>query len=471
MSELTFIDYKRVMVNSPDDFKDEKLQNSFHAFFIELVDLLNQVPEENYPSTMEMEVNENESGREASRYSVVNYEKLVAFTSDVWTDLQEFSELASTVHESTIYTGENFFGSMTLNEEDHLRRNVIPQLASQLFRGANDIQFDEEVFRRVYQEFEEVLLAESYEYVTWAPLRNFSMENNRLQLNSNLIIREITPSERGQIHSTSLSPLGFTGMNEDYVVESRFTISPRQKRPINIHEGEEEIKKVTTALRLYSGDKKPFYINITSEPGKPLYSTMKGGRSFGEYDRPPVGNPLKLSNEEGRDFVGFWKDFTSEFKDEDDELSKPINRFNQMHSAESKEDQIINCMIGLEETLLKGASGSGNFRLAARATMLLSDEADDGFVFDFFQELYKVRNGIVHRDDKIGNREVGGTDLHSGEFASKSRYFLAKVIRRYLELRGTAYKNVTEVNRDLLRPMIVNRLKQGPITDSDSNSS
>lgn len=141
--------------------------------------------------------------------------------------------------------------------------------------------------------------------------------------------------------------------------------------------------------------------------------------------------------------------------DSKDVLSRPIQRFNQMYEKSRKEDAIIDCVIGLESTLIKDGG-----RVHERGTVLLEgDEEEPEFIYDYLGTLWELRNNIVHTDQEIPSCTVNGEDLPPEQVLRYARYFLSRIIQEYAELdKNHPDKNITQINQKVIGPKIANRL-------------
>jgi hypothetical protein len=439
------------------EFEFPTVRDSFYSFFERLTSELQSVPRDRFPKHLEMSVERSEGNRDAHRTYTADYQTLVAQTAEDWVQWKEFEAAVEEFGTHELFERLPI-GIGSMEHPKIMRRNVMPDFAADLYNEIGRVELSEIEFDVVYKRFEEILLEDEFDIKIWAPLRNFRMETSHLQLGDSLTIREITAKERERLFQSRQTGRS-AGFSIDFVIELSDSISSSPDASVSIHEYGERIKKVTTAIRLFTEGRFIHYTRLLMDPKTSSYSAFRGMSSDSEFPKEIAGKGYTFSLEEAEDLKDFWQQFDASVDWDDDELLKPIRRFNQMHSTNERDDQLINSIIGFEETLLKGASG-GKFELASRATVLLDDEMDSQLVFEFFSELYDVRNGIVHRDKEVGTQNIAGEELHAGEFVHKARYFLGRVIHRYMEKRGDELVNVTEVNRDFLRPAIVHRLQK-----------
>ena len=77
-----------------------------------------------------------------------------------------------------------------------------------------------------------------------------------------------------------------------------------------------------------------------------------------------------------------------------------------MFSRESLEDQLVDCVVGCETTVLKGGSpGENRYRLGVRTAVLLGEQNARDWsserIGEFFRTLYDYRNKVVHEDTTL----------------------------------------------------------------------
>jgi predicted nucleic acid-binding protein len=136
----------------------------------------------------------------------------------------------------------------------------------------------------------------------------------------------------------------------------------------------------------------------------------------------------------------------------------------------------VDYFIGFESSLLKDTDASYRFRLPGRALILLENKSfyDSTLIYEFFNVIRKVRNRVIHSDAKVREllerlsdngklEELSLSEqLSSREFNSRARYFLSLVILCYLDLHQKTGANMTQLNTQVLEPVMVDTL-QSPV--------
>lgn len=183
-------------------------------------------------------------------------------------------------------------------------------------------------------------------------------------------------------------------------------------------------------------------------------SIHQGGDSISVFENSLV--------KEVEEFKGFWERYgsychtgkpLSQYEVKSAKISRPLRRFKQMYTKERSEDAIIDSIIGFEGTLKKNGGS-----LPARGVVLLKDYGDPEFIYAFLDELWNLRNRIVHNDAEVGELEIQSGELHTQEIVTNARRLLAKTILEYIDLMESEDKNITQINNQIIRKEVANRL-------------
>jgi len=133
-------------------------------------------------------------------------------------------------------------------------------------------------------------------------------------------------------------------------------------------------------------------------------------------------------------------------------VSNPLRRHREMYFQKGREeDYFLDCMIGFEETLLKGVRGGYNFWLPLRASILLGDvtEYSPEYIYNFFDPIYGIRNEIVHKDGEIKHPYIEQKGYSKSDINKRMREFLSFSIREYMDENVESGRNIQETNEKL----------------------
>lgn len=171
-------------------------------------------------------------------------------------------------------------------------------------------------------------------------------------------------------------------------------------------------------------------------------------------------------------FSTFWDRYASYFTDQNSPYDKPLVRFEEMFHKRRDEDAILDCLIALEGTLLRGTQGSSYaFRIGLRGSFLLDGSNRLSWnrekIRDFLSGLYAVRGEIVHQDrsladaiDEFNNSELD--NYSASALAEEARVVFAKILLRYIDHDIDHGLSINEVNQDLDQAALDASYSPGP---------
>lgn len=171
-------------------------------------------------------------------------------------------------------------------------------------------------------------------------------------------------------------------------------------------------------------------------------------------------------------FSTFWDRYAPYFTDQDSHYDKPLVRFEEMFHKRRDEDAILDCLIALEGTLLRGTQGSSYiFRIGLRGSFLLDGSNRLSWnrekIRDFLSGLYAVRGEIVHQDRSLADAidEVNNSELDNysaSDLAEEARVVFAKILLRYIDHDIDHGLSINEVNQDLDQAALDASYSPGP---------
>ncbi|QRY26062.1 hypothetical protein [Halobacterium sp. BOL4-2] len=171
-------------------------------------------------------------------------------------------------------------------------------------------------------------------------------------------------------------------------------------------------------------------------------------------------------------FKTFWDKYASYFTDQDTHYDKPLVRFEEMFHKRRNEDAILDCLIALEGTLLRGTQGSSyTFRLGLRGSFLLDGSNQLAWnrekTREFLSGLYAIRGEIVHQDrsledaiDEVNNSEL--ENYNASSLAEEARVVFARIILRYIDHDINHGLSIDEVNQHMDQAALNASYSPGP---------
>lgn len=194
-------------------------------------------------------------------------------------------------------------------------------------------------------------------------------------------------------------------------------------------------------------------------PGWETYRGISSRVTFElDFECPSTTTGTHITENRTSEVEQLWRSHCYQLRPDDVKFHNPLSRFEQMFSREAVEDQLIDCTVGCETTLLKGGTPGGNrYRLGLRAAALLSDENSLDWsphqVGEFFRTLYTLRNDVVHDDKSLPDEpssdefiKLGDSEVLARPFLIYARMLYADVICSYLQLISTQDSSIQEIN-------------------------
>ena len=180
-----------------------------------------------------------------------------------------------------------------------------------------------------------------------------------------------------------------------------------------------------------------------------------------EFECPSSTTGTHLAEDRALEIRRAWEAHRHQLTPDNDRFQNPLSRFERMFSRESLEDQLVDCVVGCETTVLKGGSPGGNkYRLGVRTAVLLGDRNNRYWssdrVGEFFRTMYEYRNKVVHEDTTLPDKPSSGERIAVGEerfiastFLVRARELYANLILEYLNLVTSQDMSLQEINKQI----------------------
>ncbi|QIB79087.1 hypothetical protein G3A49_13480 [Haloferax volcanii] len=180
-----------------------------------------------------------------------------------------------------------------------------------------------------------------------------------------------------------------------------------------------------------------------------------------EFECPSSTTGTHITEDRALEIPRLWRDHRRRIAPGHDKFQNPLARFERMFSRESLEDQIVDCVVGCETTVLKGGSPGGNkYRLGVRTAVLLGEQNtrnwSSEWIGEFFRTLYEYRNGVVHEDTVLPDKPSGDDSITvedeeflASTFLIHARELYADLILEYLDLVRSQDVSIQDVNEQI----------------------
>lgn len=220
------------------------------------------------------------------------------------------------------------------------------------------------------------------------PLFNFQSDLDKIELGSNLWIREITRNQVESLQGRFTKIIdGFEMSLITHALETEILYEPRI-----VNETHELFRTVVLSLRLFKpGD---IYEKVTFFKRKRGH----GASVFGWWKLVPyacLSRPYRFADDEVDDFVKFLSRVRSLNINETPDLKIPLHRFNKSYD-DPLEEKFIDLAIAFESFVRPNRGNLGD-KVAIGVSMLIGKTPKERkTVRQDIVKAYKVRNEIVH---------------------------------------------------------------------------
>jgi hypothetical protein len=197
-------------------------------------------------------------------------------------------------------------------------------------------------------------------------------------------------------------------------------------------------------------------------PGWETYRGIAAQVTFElEFECPGSTTGTHIAEDRALEIPRLWKAHRRRIAPGHDKFQNPLARFERMFSRESLEDQLVDCVVGCETTVLKGGSPGGNkYRLGVRTAVLLGEQNARNWsserIGEFFRTLYDYRNKVVHEDTTLPDEPTGGNlisvddkEFVASTFLIHARELYADLILEYLDLVASQDASIPDINEQI----------------------
>jgi|GEM_PF-3504834 len=275
--------------------------------------------------------------------------------------------------------------------------NAIEFLAK-FIKRTKSFNFNDEIFSKCFQEYEDSLYSKEYRFNSFSPLNNFQCEADEIDLGEDLKLRKYSNREiEDWWHRLSESKILhhfpipiYEIRNLKYFIEMSYII--KKGEPISDQLPMETFNKVISALRIFKSGIVGFDMLYSTEL---MWSDMGIIAGGGLYRKSFFGTQYKLMTLDIEGFKKFWNEF-KDIEGKHDFLERAIRRFNYAYERERSDDKLIDYMIAFE-ALFSEAPGDIGHKLSSRAAKLLEKDFDQRKeIYDIMKEGYNHRSTFAH---------------------------------------------------------------------------
>lgn len=320
-----------------------------------------------------------------------------------------------------------------------IRNNLAYPLLIEYVTASKSFNFRAAIFDRVYKEMERCVYSPYIDYVVFAPLYNFKIEPDVIELENDIKIRKVKLEELNKLIETGymrkhlyISKKPYFVLATHYKGRKNFVVEYEKLTPL--------YSDMITILRLF----KPGWLGYLGYFVQPQNSWAGGTLSHGEplpflsiweEERQPY---YIIDSAEIRRLKKFWNLYrnllSQDILNKHEYMKIALKRFNSAISGSNTEDQIIDSMIALESLYLQDEKELGH-KLSLRVSILLGkNDSDRSFIRDLTKKGYEVRSKIVHGKEVKQPVVVGSKKYILRDMALEIENLLRISIKKFLIL-------------------------------------
>ncbi len=324
---------------------------------------------------------------------------------------------------------------------------IVRTLVGKMYTEDGHFEFDDNRFQQEWNLIYQYLSAETFDYVTIAPLPRFTAPFP-VDISENIVIDRLTDKEVNRcVRVGILGPLTpeFELISGQSAVGIRCTTSMEKvvggadlvpetgsfgrRGPID---ATTIVDDVLTGLRLF----KQGTVRCPGEVSGVKAWLLDAGHSYRiRASRAHDFCNYELRDMEVEELQKMWSDLTGGTLDERRFLAMALRRFNMTFERQQLDDQIVDLMIAAESLFLndQGNRGEQRFRLALRAAKFVeSPRYDPRQVFALMREAYDIRSDLVHGGSIKKIKLPNIPDAKLGDLVLASEEILRLGIRKTL---------------------------------------
>lgn len=341
------------------------------------------------------------------------------------------------------------FGSQinTLIGTSESRRRVeiddilLHSLLATLLSKSKEAIFDEKQFDELYKKIEKYFYAKTLRYRYFAPISNFSMDQDRLELAPKFCIVKITKEEKEQLLSTSSAFHSVYPIlvSKKYAVEFFAdhikVIGEKPKKEKNKLQPQQEaslwFRTACSALRLY----KPGLIGFNHVWAIDTTWDFLGTQSISSNSGPTdyIGDHMNLNSNEIPEFLELWERYKKINKKNLKRILNAVSRLNFGAERNKFMDKLIDYYVGFESLFLNKTDSELKYRLSLSvAHWLGTDHVDRRKIYKVISKGYDQRSIIVHGGEPEKTIEIDDIDIPFEEHIKLVENYLRSAIKKFI---------------------------------------
>jgi len=291
----------------------------------------------------------------------------------------------------------------------------------------------------VVEEFSDFIDQTQVRLRVTAQLLNYRMEVESLCLPEGLAIRRLSEEEVTEIYGGPIIQLGGIGQRGTGIHEFAIVGEYRAEKVF----GDKDVTNGSIQDKLHQKFDKAILALRTFKSGRVGYNWIRleplglfpiGRPCFGYGDLYVPFGQYSLSNNELDPLSQHAKLM---FVCSEPALKMACSRLADAETRLRPEDQLLDCVIGLEALLLAGVRnedrrGELKFRFSLNYSTLFNGAEERHRAFRVAKDLYDLRSGVAHGGAAANNHRIGNERLNLQDAATRACGVLRSVVRHFL---------------------------------------
>ena len=301
--------------------------------------------------------------------------------------------------------------------------------------------------------------ADVFHYRYFAPISNFSSEQDTIELSVNFKIVKISKEDKERF---LIGPDTFHSVFSDVAFkEFAFELTIDQEKRIGEHSPSQDnpetkarqlFDKACASLRLYKEGLVGFNRIWSLNQNWDFFGTSS---SFSNGPANFYGEKMHLSKDEIPEYLDLLKMYEGISDKNRNKIVNAVNRLSLGTERARPEDKILDFFIGLESLFLNDKDPELKYRLSLYMAHWLGQDVDDRKkIFGIISKGYDQRSFIVHGGNAKNDLNVNGSvlpiDLHAKSVGDYLRQATKKFVKESYNQNKTENKLIDELREKIL---------------------
>lgn len=328
-------------------------------------------------------------------------------------------------------------------ESAEILRIIIVDVLNQSELANQNIKLEE-----LYKKIEEWFFKDIHKIRFFAPISNFSMDDDAIQISSSLSIVRISNKEKEDLLSSThifdsyFQILASREFAFEYFVDVPKLIgesNSESKGTLPSYTARIVFTELTTALRLFKPGLTGFnHIWETDTIWDILGNSITHSNGAADF----LGERMHLNVKDIKEFLTLWQKYKKTLQRGLKKITNATDRLNFGTERIRPTDRMVDYFIGFESLFLNDKDPELNYRLSLYASHWIGASIEDRKrIFKVINKGYKQRSLIVHGGEPKSSVNINGVAITTEEHSKLIEDYLRSAINKFVN--ETSAKNAT----------------------------